>query len=75
MKAIQVKYLPVTETKGSRYKAWIDGGASVTVGFNHVTDLGEDDAMNKLKEKLNWKYDFIKGTLPNGDFVYVIQPK
>ena len=38
MKAIQVKYLPVTDHKPSRWKAWTYGGLSVTLSYDYALD-------------------------------------
>lgn len=42
MKAIQTRYLGCTNTKGSRIKAWAEGGHSVTIGyiFSLILDAG-----------------------------------
>jgi hypothetical protein len=74
MQAIQIKYLPATNTKGSRIKAFCYSG-SITVGCNYALDE-EGRAMEAgyaLIEKLGWKL-FIRdyATLPNGDHVLTL---
>ncbi len=80
MKAIQTKYLPVTNFKPSRIKAWINGGESVTVTYAHYeTDYdAHRAAARKLHEKLEWERvtgsfdnNWASGSLPNGNFCHV----
>lgn len=74
MKAIQVKYLPVTNTKGTRYKAWAWGGSSVTLGRDYGLD-GEKDARRAaqaLCDKMGWGPLTGSGQLPNGDYVFTM---
>jgi hypothetical protein len=58
MIAIQTKYLPVTNTKGSRIKAWTSNGQSVTVPYDHAFshELVHFQAVKALiaKHKLDW---------------------
>ena len=71
MQAIQVKYLGPTNTKPSRLKAIAYGG-SVIVSY----DYGQDDweyAARALMKKLEWgNRELYRGSLPNGDDVYVL---
>lgn len=80
MKAIQTKYLPATNFKPSRIKAWIEGGASVTVCYNSYND--ERDAHRAAAEKLHAKLEWervsgafngywVSGGLPNGNWCHV----
>jgi hypothetical protein len=73
MKAIQVKYLPATETKPSRIKAFIKGH-SVTRSFDYEhNDGGMKNVAHELVEKLEWNVlSMIQGELPSGDTVFVI---
>ena len=85
MQAIQVKYLPTTNTKGSRLKAFCDRG-SITIPFPYTNDDGAE-AVKALVNKFiaqdrkeygddcqSWVGWYIKGTLKNGDDVFVILP-
>jgi hypothetical protein len=58
MIAIQTKYLQVTNTKGSRIKAWTSNGQSVTVSYDHAFshELVHFQAVKALiaKHKLDW---------------------
>ena len=72
MQAIQVKYLPATDTKPSRLKAFCKAG-SVTISFNHDNEeQGYIDAARQLAEKLGWFDFYYGGTLPNNDKVFVM---
>ena len=75
MQAIVTKYLPATNTKGSRIKATCDAG-SVTIPYPH--ELSGSDCHRSaalcLITKLDWvKYgNLIGGGLPNnGGYVFV----
>ena len=69
MQAIQTKYLPATNTKCSRIKAWCDAGF-IIMSYDH--DHDEAGAHHKvaqaLVEKLGWvgKYygQLCQGSLP-----------
>ena len=72
-KAILVKYLPVTNHKPARVKAIVHKSLSITVS---VSEYGSNDeaelaAAQSLAENLSWRGKYIKGTLPNGDTVFV----
>ncbi len=71
--AIMTKYLGPTNSRGSRIKAWCDGG-SVTVDYRH--DLSSEgahtEAMVALVKKLGWdKYTWYRGGINNG-YVFVV---
>ena len=75
MKAIQVKYLPATNSKPSRWKAWIYGGLSVTASYDY--DLDEYENAKKvaclLVNKMDRNYPLIGGgSLPNQDYVFTL---
>lgn len=73
-KAIQVKYLPTTEHKGTRYKAFAEGGHSVTLGRDYGLD-GSKDARRvaqALVDKMKWPAITGSGVLPNGDYVFTM---
>ena len=60
MQAITIKYLPATNTKGSRFKATAAAG-SITVGYDYDlnTEGNVKAAVSALLAKLGW-------TAPNG---------
>ena len=76
MQAIQVKYLPCTNAKGSRIKAFCAAG-SVTISYPHELS-GQAVyrlAAETLAIKLKWDTDnygaVLGGCLPNGDYCFV----
>ena len=80
MKAIVVKYLAVTNTKPSRYKAYIQGH-SVTVSTYDVEETWEKTprriVAEMLMEKLGWDDLEIAGNgmLPNGETAFILTLK
>lgn len=74
MKAIQVKYLPPTNRKPSRWKAFAEGGASVTSSLDHGLDAGPDArrVAQHLVDKMQWGAITGAGCLPNGDYVFTL---
>lgn len=75
MKAIQTKYLPATNSRGSRIKAWADGHNNVTIPYPHELSGAEVHraAAKALCDKLGWDREFITGGLPNGDYCHVFK--
>ena len=65
MQAIVTKYLPPTNTQGSRIKAWCDAG-SVIIGYPHAQGLTEAhaEAVRTLLSKLNWSGSWRMGSAP-----------
>jgi hypothetical protein len=63
MKCIRVKYLPATNTKGSRFVADDGDGNRATVGYDSA--LGDDErpleAVRALCAKMNWKGRVVLG--------------
>lgn len=68
MKAIQTRYLGATNFRGSRVKAYTEGGNSVTVSYDDSVsrDDAHDQAAIALCKKLGWKYPMIRGGSPDG---------
>jgi len=71
MKAIQIKYLGATNTKGVRLKAWTEAG-TLTVPRDY--GLNTDEQALQLAEQYIKERDWRSivsgfGTLPNGDYV------
>lgn len=88
MQAIHTKYLPCTNTRGSRIKATCERG-SLTIPYPH--ELSGDDvhreAVRQLLERFvsedwaersippsqnPWKRDFVSGSLPDGTLAHVL---
>ena len=68
MIAIQTKYLPCTDTKGSRVKAFTSNGQSLTMPYDYSL---ENEAVYKkvaiaLCEKMDWSTDLIGGGTKDG---------
>ena len=68
MIAIQTKYLPATNTRGSRIKAFTSSGQSLTLPFDYSTDevTRYKDVAIALCQKMNWPTDLIGGGTKNG---------
>jgi len=68
MKAILTKYIPCSNTRGSRIKAYDCDKNSVTIPYPHELS-GEDVyrlAAVRLCQKMGWDTDLIGGGLANG---------
>ena len=75
MKAIEIKYLPPTNTKCSRMKAFTEGGNSITVPFDYELDIEEleDYVARLLIKKMAWDVVITgRGQLPNGNCVITL---
>jgi hypothetical protein len=86
MQSIQTKYLPATNTRGSRIKAKCARG-SVVIPFPHELTgdevhraavhalvnrfLEEDEAKGTPRETNFWYSDFVSGSLPDGSMAHV----
>lgn len=73
MKAIQTRYLPCTNTKGSRIKAFAEQGVSVTIPYPHELSGAAvyAKAAATLCAKMGWNSQYlVSGGLPNGDWVF-----
>jgi hypothetical protein len=73
MKAIQIRYLACTETRGTRLKVWCEGNKATYFSRHYELDVHEqarEVAEDYIKETFNGNcklYGF--GCLPNGDYV------
>jgi hypothetical protein len=79
MKAIQVKYLPATNHKPSRWKSWAFGGLTVTKSYDYEFDPAGNarrvaEALLAKMEQHSRKPATISGMglLPNGDYVFTL---
>lgn len=70
--AVQTKYLPVTNTKPARVKAFAAAG-SVTVSWDDGlnVDGNHTRAAKALCEKFEWSGLYFGGGLPEGGFAFV----
>jgi hypothetical protein len=76
MKAIQIRFLPATNFKGARMKAWTEGNNSITLPFLYELSTDELRATLMAEEliiKMNWNVKITGiGQLPNNDWVATI---
>lgn len=71
MKAIQIRYLGATNTKGARLKAWTEAGALIQ-SREYSEDVGQQarDVAKAYILKMGWSTGISGfGQLPNGDYV------
>lgn len=71
--AIEVKYLGPTLYQGARMKASCTAG-SVTVAWKSELDAYQnaERATVELITNLKWFGNFVSGTLPNGNYVFLV---
>ena len=73
-RAILIKFLGATNTKGTRIKASVVS-SSVTVPLDY--GAGQEQrirqAVDSLLDKLEWSGEYIIGVLPSGDYVAVFK--
>ena len=76
MKAIQTRYLPPTNTRTARIKAWAEGVKPLVVPYAYGlgTDLAHIDAAMRLCARMEWTYSLVSGGLPNGDHCHCLVP-
>lgn len=80
MQAIQTKFIPCTNTRPSRIKAWAECG-SITLSWDHALNVDENHTKvaNALCEKLGWTLPhygkLIGGSLPGGCYSFVFTPR
>ena len=78
MKAIQVKHLGPTDTRGSRVKAFVHKNVHVTLSYDYTLTPENNRlaAAYALIKKLNWPVNISgSGILPNGDEIFTIVPR
>lgn len=70
MKAIQIRYLGATNTRGARLKAWTEAG-SLTVARDYALDSYKQarELAKQYVTERGWGDVSGFGTLPNGDYV------
>lgn len=76
MQAIITKYLPATNTRGSRVKATAASGLSITIEWDYAIDIEENhtQAAKALCKKLGWTNELVSGGLKTG-YAFVMLPK
>jgi hypothetical protein len=67
MKAIITKFMPATDTRGSRIKAQAEGVKSLSIPYPHEmnSEEGHRHAASLLCERMNWQWEFASGGLPD----------
>lgn len=73
MQAITTYFIPCTNFHGSRIKAKSSSGLSVTLSWEHETDIEDNHerAVRALCAKLGWKGTLSQGALKDGARVWV----
>ena len=80
MQSIQTKFLPCTNFRGSRVKAWCEAG-SIVLSWDYALGVAENHAAaaSALAEKLGWvggNYGaLVGGCLPIGGYAFVFTGK
>lgn len=75
MKAIQIKYLPATNTKPTRLKVWAEGCTPLIVTRQYDVEYPVEarDVAQQYAASLMWPYISGFGCLPNGDYVATLE--
>ena len=76
-KAITVKYLGPTKTRGARVKASAGGTGNVTLPFRHDLSMEQNvaAAVDELLLRYEWDNSYVLGVLPDGTYVAVLSDK
>lgn len=64
MKAIFTKYLPATDTKPARIKAYAEGGSTITISYGFDGN-GHPQAALALCRKMGWNGTLVSGGRPD----------
>lgn len=82
MKAIQTKYLGVTDTKPSRIKASAEGVRPATYTADYLDQLADLDHLNRHERAAhcfalsrNWPTSLVCGGLPDGTYAHCFLPE
>jgi hypothetical protein len=82
MKAIQTKYLGVTDTKPSRIKASAEGVRPATYTADYLDQLADLDHLNRHERAAhcfalsrNWPTNLASGGLPDGTYAHCFLPE
>lgn len=72
MKAIQIRYLPATNFKGTRLKVWAEGVKPMIFSrdYSYEHDTNARVVAQEFMAKCGWGENYNGfGQLPNGDYV------
>ena len=76
MKAIQVKYLGATNTKGARLKVWTMDMKPKIVSRDYQLDVAEQASVVATAYALDMAWlnhnSLVQGPLPSGDYCFVL---
>ena len=81
MKAIETKYIPATNYKDNRIKAYTEGGNSITIPYpgEYDTEKAHEVAALRLVSKMGWdKQSWYNGIIGGGTktgYAWVFVPK
>lgn len=72
MKAIQSKYLPASETKNARVKAWVENNR-VILSWDSGSEVVDNHgaAVKALVIEMKWSGHLVGGTLPDESMAWV----
>jgi hypothetical protein len=71
--AIRTKYMPATNCKPSRIKAWKENGISIIISYDDSlnSDMAHARAAMALCEKYGWKGNLVSGGFNDGGYCFV----
>lgn len=77
MIAIITKYLPATNSRGSRIKATASDKVSITIGYPHELSgiACHAKAARALCDKMGWNYKLVGGGMGNGYAFAMVRPE
>ncbi len=76
MKAIQIKFLPATNTKPSRLKAWTEAGSIIQdISGRFELEMEAKFLADRYARQYCWPDISDFATLPNGDYVATLMSK
>jgi hypothetical protein len=73
MKAISTKYIPATDLKGSRIKAYTEGNNSIAISYplEYDGEIAHKIAAVALCRKMGWPQELIAGGTKEG-YVFIM---
>jgi len=73
MQIIKTKYLPATNTRGSRIKATNSGGVSATIPYPYELSgiKCHAKAVHEVNKKLNWSGQMVGAEIKDSQYVFI----